>query len=314
MSIGVLPSIPDVALIERIGGGAFGDVFSGVYVTDDEFDGQRVAVKCLSQVDSSAIKQFQREAELLADSQDHKYIVSIYEYNLEHEPPYIVMEYCGLGSLRQWAANRKLSWQTVAAMMSHALQGVAWIHDAGGFHRDIKPDNMLVAETAEGSVRVLISDLGLTRIPHPDTVLTKSPWGTEGYTAPEVAAGGEYSPSADVYSLGITFCEMLTRSKDTDKLQSARCPEEFKRLVWAMASTRASQRPTVAEVAGRLKALLEQVKERKRQSKVAGSRRPARRRSGGRRKGGSLDIAPWLIGAGVLLGLGILAAGGESDT
>lgn len=305
------PSIPDVHLFKEVGEGAFGKVYKGMYVTDDEFNGVEVAVKCLSKMTPQALKMFEREAVSLERLSANPNIVSVYEWSTTHDIPYIVLEYCEYGSLRDWCRQNSYTWDTVVAAMAHALRGVEAIHRLGGFHRDIKPDNMLVAKESDGSLSVKISDLGLTRLPKAGSEMTRSPWGTEGYWAPEVAAGGDYSLAADIYSLGITFCELLTGNRNLDSLQKANAPKRVRELIWQMASARSSLRPSAQVVAGELNSLLAEVDEQ------AAQRAPESpqhvRRTVAPRQQKPMNLAPWLVGGGLLVGLGLLAAGVARD-
>ncbi|KNE87766.1 hypothetical protein PSTG_18843 [Puccinia striiformis f. sp. tritici PST-78] len=79
-------------------------------------------------------------------------------------------------------------------------------------HRDLKPENILLADKAR---KVKLCDFGT--VAELKTIMTKKQ-GPITYMAPEVMQGGKYSMKCDVYSLGITFWEILSREKPFDEI------------------------------------------------------------------------------------------------
>jgi serine/threonine protein kinase len=178
--------------------------------------------------------------------------------------------------------------------LSHAVQGLTGIHHAGGFHRDVKPDNLLLTTDEENKLIVKVSDFGLARTPFSITgTMTASPAGTEGYIAPEVRAGGRFTSSADIYSLGITGIEFLTGSRDRNRLPSSGAPQNFQLLLRSMTRTDPARRPNIKQISESFVGLLEHSDVNKIGADMV------------RRKG----ISPgWVLGGLALLGL---LAGGE---
>src|SRR6185295_4966283 len=130
-------TIPEYEELERLGAGATGEVYKARRLSD----GKIVALKYSRLYDYFALREFQREA-WNQQRVNSPFVVDILDYNFSAQPPYIVLEYCEQGSARQALAN--VFWQPdkIAALLSHAAAGIEAIHNTGGVHRDIKPDNL----------------------------------------------------------------------------------------------------------------------------------------------------------------------------
>jgi serine/threonine protein kinase len=127
-----------------------------------------------------------------------------------------------------------------------------------GFHRDIKPHNLLVTKHDDGTLIVKVGDFGVARVPiTANSPMTRSAWGTEGYIAPEILRGAEFAAAADVYSLGVTATELLTGSKNRAALQTAQMPPALRGLVTEMIDPMPLRRPGVFDVAKRLQQVLQ---------------------------------------------------------
>ncbi len=267
--------------IRKLGSGGFGEV---ILAYDRRW--QTVAVKRLHKLTQDAAERFFREIRILSGLSS-PYIVSIRETALDpNGVPYYIMEYCPGGPLRKWVEERH-HWKDVAGVILHASLGLKTLHDLGGFHRDIKPDNILLASVPDGVVAKL-SDFGLARIPDPNTVLTANAAGTHGYIAPEVLKGSNFTPAADIYSLGMTALELLTGGFDLDALASTDAPSSIKKLIGRMIGQSRSERPAVDEVIQTLR----------------GSFQPAEPPGQDTQEGQDTkeaSIWPWLLGIGVFV-------------
>ncbi|MEV4317333.1 protein kinase [Actinocrispum sp. NPDC049592] len=192
-------------LVGRIGRGAMGVVWQA---RDERLD-RIVAVKLLSfeavfnGSDGGDLEQrVMREAQLAAKLQ-HPNAIAIHDV-VEHEDhPCLVMEYLPSQSLSEVIAERgALPSDEVARIGAQVAAALAAAHDAGIVHRDVKPDNVLLAP--DGTVK--ITDFGISKAIG-DASVTKTGIiaGTPAYLAPEVAAGGTAGFPSDVFSLGSTL-------------------------------------------------------------------------------------------------------------
>ncbi len=195
-------------VIGELGTGAMGVVLRG---RDEQLE-RDVAVK-LIRPEQARRPAFQRdflaEARVMAKI-GHPNVVRVFDFGWEEETPYFVMELVDGVDLETHhaARNYRLGTAEAVEMLVQICKGVAAIHDSGAVHRDLKPNNILVARDG----RVLVSDLGLTA--------TRADGGefgvvgTPGFVAPEVVMEGPSSDGAaaraDVYALGALAYELLS--------------------------------------------------------------------------------------------------------
>nr|WP_240808153.1 serine/threonine-protein kinase [Polyangium spumosum] len=237
-------------LQEKLGEGGFGVVHRAV----DKETGQVVAIKILKDRSPDGKARFQREALMLYKELDNPFIVDLVDHDLEAEEPYIVLEFCDQGSLRNLIG--KLTWRSVAGILVQVIEGLRAIHDKKGFHRDLKPDNLLVKTEEPRTFVVKIADFGLARVPGVGTMMTRGPGGTRGYIAREILEGDAFSAAADIYSLGVVVTELLTGARDPSALQNADLPPAFRNLVLDMTSDKPENRPDAGRIAAVLLSLL----------------------------------------------------------
>uniref|UniRef100_A0ACD5TWN4 Uncharacterized protein n=1 Tax=Avena sativa TaxID=4498 RepID=A0ACD5TWN4_AVESA len=189
-----------------LGSGSFGTVYEGI---SDE--GVFFAVKEVSLYDQGSNAQqciFQLEQEIALLSQfEHENIVHYYGTDKEDSKLYIFLELVTQGSLVSLYRKYRLRDTHVSAYTRQILNGLTYLHERDIVHRDIKCANILVH--ANGSVK--LADFGLAKQASKLNVL-KSCKGTVYWMAPEVVNPKKtYGPAADIWSLGCTVLEMLTR-------------------------------------------------------------------------------------------------------
>jgi serine/threonine protein kinase len=192
-------------VLDRLGRGGTGHV----YLAEHAVLGRKVAVKVLSdalRADPAARRRFVREARAAA-ALDHPNIVRVFDVNMNHEPPYLVMEHVDGLSL-QAAVSRAGTFAVgeAAAVGVQVADGLVQAAAAGLVHRDIKPANLLIDR--RGAVKIL--DLGIVRFTHDDAHSRVSGQdvilGTLDYLAPEQAEDcSAVDARADIYSLGATL-------------------------------------------------------------------------------------------------------------
>lgn len=244
------PPKPKYRHVALLGAGSMGEV----YHARREGDNADVAIKYLRALDHDARQRFQREANNYLRQQNCPYVVNIIDYNFAAARPFIVLEYCQFGSARAFIS--KFQWQPekMAALLTHVAAGVEAIHLTGGFHRDIKPDNLLLTLDAEGHLVMKVSDFGLARLPWglAGSMLTRTPGGTPEYIAPEVLRGGQFTAAADIFSFGVTIHELFTGIRPAAGATSLSCPSTLRSLVQRMIATDPSRRPDIQTVRAEL--------------------------------------------------------------
>lgn len=195
---------------------------ASVFKTWDHRVERFVAIKILRSLDKNdlkAVERFRREARAAA-SLIHSNAVTIFDFFEESSQYYLVMEYIHGPTLKQLIAQRRHlqphETLEIAAQVCAVLQ-VA--HDRRFIHRDIKPQNIMLASSGAsinnsagaGNLLVKLTDFGIVRVAE-EAGLTNSGivLGTADYLSPEQARGEKLSASSDLYSLGVVMFEMLT--------------------------------------------------------------------------------------------------------
>ena len=130
--------------------------------------------------------------------------------SIEHAPTgrHLVMEYCEGGTLRSlMKEDLRLSGSQSLKLVADVLEGLAHAHDRGIVHCDIKPENILLTVQAQGWT-AKISDFGIARLSQAIEGRETENTGSPAYMAPE-RFYGNYSPTSDLYSVGILLYELL---------------------------------------------------------------------------------------------------------
>jgi len=203
-----------------------------IYLAQDLLLERKVALKVLRK-DFSNNQEFQNSfrAEAKASAKlSHPNIVTTYDFGIDAERLYIVMEFVEGTDLKTIIVNEKpLSIQKALNFLSQAGKGLGYAHRSGLVHCDVKPQNMLVSET--GILK--IADFGIARAM--DTISRDERydvvWGSPYYFSPEQAKGLPPSPATDIYSLGIIAYELFTGDlpfQADDSIELARMHRESK--------------------------------------------------------------------------------------
>jgi serine/threonine-protein kinase len=181
-----------------------------VYRAQDRLLERPVALKILHEQfsqDPDALERFGREARAVAQLA-HPNIVTVIDRGEDAGRPYIVFEYISGENLKQLVAREgPLPIATVIDLGIQVARALEAAHDRGVVHRDIKPQNVLLAE--EG--RAKVTDFGIARARNTEGMtLTGTIMGTSDYIPPEQARGETAGEAGDVYSLGVVLFELLT--------------------------------------------------------------------------------------------------------
>src|SRR5262245_27529563 len=184
-------------------------VAHGGMATDTRLDRQ-VALKVMHAElarDADFVARFIGEAKSVARL-SHPNIVAVFDQGSDGQYLYLAMEYVPGQTLRAVLRERgRLPWAEALEVMDPILSGLAAAHQAGIVHRDVKPENVLLA--ADGRVKVV--DFGLARA-QAAAGSTRAGLiiGTVAYIAPEQVTGGVTDFRTDVYAAGVVAFEMLT--------------------------------------------------------------------------------------------------------
>jgi serine/threonine protein kinase/beta-lactam-binding protein with PASTA domain len=193
-------------ILEEIGNGGMAHVYKAKCMLLNRF----VAVKILRSEfvsDEEFLARFNAEAQAAA-ALSHPNIVSIYDVGREGNIEYIVMEYVEGKTLKEYIReNKLLPWRQAVDFAIQIASALNCAHKKGIIHRDIKPQNIMLA--ADGVLKV--TDFGIARAASSSSVtITGSAMGSVHYLSPEQARGGYTDAKSDIYSLGIVMYEMVT--------------------------------------------------------------------------------------------------------
>lgn len=209
---------------KELGKGSFGTVS---LVTDKESGMQRVCkTVTLAGMDQKMVEEMRKEISLLA-TLDHPNVVKLFEWaeDARKAEMVLVLEYLpggdGLGLLRRSIAqNAPLQEALVARLLQQVLVSLQYCHSEGVLHRDIKCENFMLTACEPGELPdCKLIDFGLAVRREQQL---REICGTPGYIAPEIITGtGEFTPRADIWSVGVCALELLTGVKPFGD------PEEF---------------------------------------------------------------------------------------
>lgn len=193
--------IGDYQLIRLLGRGGFAEV----YLAEQLNNNAQVAIKVLNlQLPKDDIRSFLNEARIIRLK--HPHIVSLLDFNVEGNTPYIVMEYAPNGTLHQrHPRGTSLSLDIVTAYIKQIADALQCAHNENLIHRDVKPENMLLNQKND----ILLSDFGIATIArNTQSRSTQDTPGTIYYMSPEQIEGKPCFAS-DQYALGIVTYEWL---------------------------------------------------------------------------------------------------------
>jgi predicted Ser/Thr protein kinase len=184
---------------------------SSVYRAHDGLLERNVALKVLHEQyseDDEFVERFKREARSVAQLQ-HPNIVTVIDRGEQDGRQYIVFEYIDGENLKELVVRKgRLDVRASLEVALEIAHGLAFAHEHGLVHRDVKPQNVLL----NGDGHAKVTDFGIARsrdVEHSVTQ-TGTVLGTSNYIAPEQASGQPVDAQTDVYSLGVVLYEMLT--------------------------------------------------------------------------------------------------------
>jgi outer membrane protein assembly factor BamB len=201
--------IPGLVDAVEIGRGGFGVVYRA---HETQFD-RDVAVKVLTVADVTderELRAFERERRLLGRVSEHPNIVTIYSAGLTGDRrPYLVLPFVPGGSVADKVeAHGPLGSLEARRIASAVAAALAFAHELGVLHLDVKPANVLINRFGE----YLLADFGIARLSQAGTaaLMTSTIAATPAFAAPEILDLSEPTGAADIYSLGATLYTVLT--------------------------------------------------------------------------------------------------------
>ncbi|GIG36640.1 Stk1 family PASTA domain-containing Ser/Thr kinase [Cellulomonas pakistanensis] len=196
-------------VVQRIARGGMATVYLAV---DRRLD-RDVALKVMhahlaeGRAGADFVARFRREARAAARL-THPGLVGVYDQGVDGETSYLTMEYVDGVNLRRHLSERgSLTVGEALGVAEQVLDALAAAHRAGLVHRDVKPENVLMATDG----RIKVADFGLARaVTEVTSTTTGTVFGTVAYLSPELVVRGESDARTDVYATGVLLYEMLT--------------------------------------------------------------------------------------------------------
>ena len=245
---------------EPLGSGAMGKVYEGA-----DHDGRPFAFKLLRSDlvdDPEFIARFHQERSMLVNIRG-EHLVAVHDLVVEGSTAAIVMDLVPGGTLRDLLVG---SGTILPAEVARIGAGIAdalhKVHLAGIVHRDVKPENVLM-DSSTATRTPKLTDFGISKMTGGSKVGKSTLLaGTPNYVAPEIANGGQITPAADLYSLGIVLYELccgVTPFASDSVFQVLRShgemmpgrpegvPDELWDVIWALLQKNPAARPRSAD-------------------------------------------------------------------
>jgi hypothetical protein len=273
-SLGMGEAAPELTGIELVldryrplrplGSGGSGSV----WLARDEKTGLDVALKIVAREGKSALRA-EREAKAAAQLR-HPACLRAYGFGRDSRHVYIAYEFVPGQTYREALRAAALTDDDAVEACAQICDGLAHAHAAGILHRDVKPSNVLLMDGDRVAARVL--DFGLAQMADAETLTEAGDVpGTLAYISPERLAGGEATPAADVWAVGVMLWEALAGRHPFwrgSMLETARAieagarplgelrpdlPKRLLRLVDSTLSTHPARRPSARDLADALR-------------------------------------------------------------
>lgn len=191
-----------------------------VFLASPAQGGAAVAIKVA--LDPRLVEALRAEGATLRRLRSPRF-VRVLEERLDADPPHLILEHCPGGDLGEACAaapEGRLAPERVMALAIDVLEAMAFAHDEGVVHGDLKPENVLL----DGEGRAKVADLGLSRAARRSLLMAgvegslatddaSHVRGTHDYLAPEVRRGGAITRASDVFALGVTLYELLVGTR-----------------------------------------------------------------------------------------------------
>lgn len=218
-------TVGEYRIVDFLGAGGMGEVYKGVHTKI----GRPAAIKVLTHVTGSEgmLERFFNEARIQA-SLHHPNIATLYDFAELNGLPCIIMEYVDGQTLAERVRpSGPLPLAESLYIFQAVVEAIAYMHDHGVVHRDIKSNNIKIG--LDGRVKLL--DFGIAKSEaSPGLTATGSVIGTIEYLSPEQLMGGVADARSDIWALGVLLYEMVTGKVPFEATTLGELCEKIKRV------------------------------------------------------------------------------------
>jgi serine/threonine protein kinase len=193
-------------ILEQVGAGGMATVYKAYHAAMDRYVAIKVLPSHLAR-DPGFRARFEREARTIARL-EHRYILPVHDVGEDNGVPYMVMRYVDSGDLSKLIAKGSLTIPQAVQIVSEVAEALAYAHQQGIIHRDVKPANILIGRDGNP----LLTDFGIAKIYEETLQLTEEGVmiGTPTYMAPEQLQGQPVDARSDIYALGVVLYQAVT--------------------------------------------------------------------------------------------------------
>ncbi|EFC45235.1 protein kinase [Naegleria gruberi] len=198
--------------IVRIGQGAFGSVFK---VSDIKHGNKLKAIKLIRFESFTDLNTIMKEASQLSHI-NHPNIIKVNDYFITNDNLLIIdMDYYECGDLTNLLKHDEVvSEKLLKQILKQMLSALKLVHEEMHIiHRDIKPTNIFIKKLESEKIEIVLADFGLAKKFQESK--GQSYAGTPLYMSPEIALGSSYSFNTDIFSLGVSIYQIMTKDKET---------------------------------------------------------------------------------------------------
>ena len=186
---------------KHLGSGQFGDVYRA---QDGSENPCAIKIVAKAKVANPVLLNMLKSEVNIMKKLDHPNIIKLYDFMESSSNYYIAMQLCNNGDVRQYMKKRGITYfkeEEAVFFLKQISMGFRELHSHKVMHRDFKVDNLFMDEST-----IVIADLGFAKAGRD---MTKTVCGTPLYMAPEVFENQPYTNLADLWSVGVTFFEIL---------------------------------------------------------------------------------------------------------
>ena len=211
--------VDNYKILEVIGRGGMGVVFKALDMSLEKLVALKMIDPFLAR-DENFLRRFKSEAKALAKLENIN-IVGVHALRETDFGLFMIMEYVQAKTISEWLHEKgRFNVSETIAIGKQIVNAIGHAHKVGVIHRDIKPNNILLCE--DGTIKVM--DFGLAKVIQEhgsESTMTHTAAGTLYYMSPEQIKGlKNVDKRSDIYSIGMTFYEMLAGRTPFEKSES----------------------------------------------------------------------------------------------